>query len=419
MDRSLDLFAENDASESGSLTSRWCDAACAAPPMPRSAARTNLWLVRKLSHAEAWAAVPLLTEALGPCQELRFVSGAGDGREDSAALHVEYTQWTVEYFLKLAALAAGEVFGAFDDLHSKQPASVAITFPPGSERRDRDLSAAILEELGPPPMWLSQFARGSHAKSRHLAFVKEVEELHDKVVGDRAHFYLMTMGTCPRKQGCGAGSAILQRLIRTARDAQMPLYSETSGEGNLKFFGSRELRIVEQTDAFGGVHSMIFDPLLPCDEIPHMYKVIGGIESNGIVVRESKSITSKECGRLPTGALLVAKELIGNRLCYELRRGTGPIRGWVSIRTKDRLLCEEHFYIGDAEEGISQKGASICECETMSDLGDCPLLEEDSSSESDWESIEPTEATSKDSPTASAKTVVAWQRSREGAVVML
>mmetsp|Transcript_3510 Transcript_3510/g.8177 ORF Transcript_3510/g.8177 Transcript_3510/m.8177 type:complete len:344 (-) Transcript_3510:96-1127(-) len=70
-----------------------------------------------------------------------------------------------------------------------------------------------------------------------------------------------------------------------------------------------------------------------------VWRVVGGGEKGGIVVREGKDLKSKEAAeRLATGSLIQEVELVGERLSYELKTGSGPSKGWVSLKLKDKDL---------------------------------------------------------------------------------
>mmetsp|Transcript_102572 Transcript_102572/g.319633 ORF Transcript_102572/g.319633 Transcript_102572/m.319633 type:complete len:389 (+) Transcript_102572:34-1200(+) len=73
-----------------------------------------------------------------------------------------------------------------------------------------------------------------------------------------------------------------------------------------------------------------------------VWKVVGGSESGGILVRRSKDLDSDALPeRLSTGAYVMEVGVVdGSRLNYKRINGAGPPRGWVSIRTKDGVLIE-------------------------------------------------------------------------------
>jgi len=72
-----------------------------------------------------------------------------------------------------------------------------------------------------------------------------------------------------------------------------------------------------------------------------LWKVVGGGAAGGIIVRTGKALSSQLAAsgrRLATESLVRQLALEGDRLCYELVVGEGPLTGWVSLRTTDREL---------------------------------------------------------------------------------
>lgn len=71
-----------------------------------------------------------------------------------------------------------------------------------------------------------------------------------------------------------------------------------------------------------------------------VWEVIAGKDKGGIVVREEKSIKSKELGRLSFAAYAEEIELVGDRLHYKKLAGAGPETGWVSLKLADKDLLK-------------------------------------------------------------------------------
>jgi len=70
-----------------------------------------------------------------------------------------------------------------------------------------------------------------------------------------------------------------------------------------------------------------------------MWEVIGGTGLGGIIVREGKDLKSTQAAdRLSTGALVKEESLVDGRLQYTRVTGTGPDKGWVSLKLKDKDL---------------------------------------------------------------------------------
>ena len=71
-----------------------------------------------------------------------------------------------------------------------------------------------------------------------------------------------------------------------------------------------------------------------------MWEVVGGVDKGGIVVREGVEVKSTQTAeRLSTGALVEEIELQGERLHYLRVVGTGPEKGWVTIKLPGKDLA--------------------------------------------------------------------------------
>ncbi|CAE7661612.1 unnamed protein product [Symbiodinium sp. CCMP2456] len=75
--------------------------------------------------------------------------------------------------------------------------------------------------------------------------------------------------------------------------------------------------------------------------MPPIWEVVGGADKGGILVRQGKELTSEpESSRLSTGALILEKEMHGERMRYFRLSGTGPEVGWVSLKVKDKAMVK-------------------------------------------------------------------------------
>lgn len=73
------------------------------------------------------------------------------------------------------------------------------------------------------------------------------------------------------------------------------------------------------------------------------WKVVGGGDKGGIVVRKGEDLKSdEEKNRLATGSLVRELQLKSGRLQYELMTGSGPRSGWVSVALNQRPLLVKH-----------------------------------------------------------------------------
>ncbi|CAE7907979.1 hypothetical protein AK812_SmicGene29843 [Symbiodinium microadriaticum] len=83
------------------------------------------------------------------------------------------------------------------------------------------------------------------------------------------------------------------------------------------------------------VAAAIAEPAVP------RWRITGGSDKGGIIVRQSESLKSADLGRVSTGAIVEEIAKVGDRLCYRLEEGTGPAKGWVSIRVSGKELAEK------------------------------------------------------------------------------
>jgi ribosomal protein S18 acetylase RimI-like enzyme len=65
------------------------------------------------------------------------------------------------------------------------------------------------------------------------------------------HWYLLTIGTSPARQGQGLGSALVELGTRQADAANVPCYLETGTKSNVAFYTKRGFEIVGQVQAYG------------------------------------------------------------------------------------------------------------------------------------------------------------------------
>lgn len=75
--------------------------------------------------------------------------------------------------------------------------------------------------------------------------------------------------------------------------------------------------------------------------IPQYWKVIGGGDKGGIIVRSGQDVSSSQAAqRLATGAVVLETQRAGERLEYKLLQGDGPAIGWVAVSLKGAPLIE-------------------------------------------------------------------------------
>ena len=71
-----------------------------------------------------------------------------------------------------------------------------------------------------------------------------------------------------------------------------------------------------------------------------VWKIVGGADKGGILVRDGEGLRSLELSRLATGTLVEELELRGTRMKFKLLEGCGPPHGWISLQVAGKNLAE-------------------------------------------------------------------------------
>jgi len=123
--------------------------------------------------------------------------------------------------------------------------------------------------------------------------------------------------------------------------------------------------------------------------MPQMWKVVGGKDKGGVIVRDGVELTAPLFDdRVSTGALLEEIALLNHnghqRLNFKLLSGTGPSQGWVSCSVKGKTLVE--MTDESAPEGGAAKPTYPCALmfpgqgsqyvKMMADVKDIPAVKE-------------------------------------------
>mmetsp|Transcript_74534 Transcript_74534/g.129244 ORF Transcript_74534/g.129244 Transcript_74534/m.129244 type:complete len:666 (+) Transcript_74534:42-2039(+) len=96
--------------------------------------------------------------------------------------------------------------------------------------------------------------------------------------------------------------------------------------------------------------------------LPIIWKVVGGGDKGGILVRTGHETASPEAtSRLRTGSLVLEQKLMGERLMYARLTGAGPDVGWVSVTLKGKDLVVKESLDGLVWEvvGGGDKGGIV------------------------------------------------------------
>lgn len=98
---------------------------------------------------------------------------------------------------------------------------------------------------------------------RFLAMLDQMEKLHKRDVPAK-HWYLMTLGVDPPRQGQGVGSILIQPGIARADRDRAVCYLETAKEINIKFYRKHGFEVIREIElARGGppLWTMKRDPI--------------------------------------------------------------------------------------------------------------------------------------------------------------
>ena len=143
------------------------------------------------------------------------------------------------WFMSVAVrfgMPRGQVWG------NEDASAVAIWLPPGGT----DVSIGQMLKAGMGALPLKVGPRGA---IRFLRALSATEPFHKAV--DGPHWYLLSVGTRPERQGQGLGSALLEVGTSQADAAGLPCYLETGTDDNVAFYAKRGFEVTAQAEVQG------------------------------------------------------------------------------------------------------------------------------------------------------------------------
>lgn len=91
-----------------------------------------------------------------------------------------------------------------------------------------------------------------------------------------------------------------------------------------------------------------------------LWEVVGGGDKGGILVRKGQDTVSESYGeRLSTGSVVFERELVGERLHYEILAGYGPQSGWVSLQVQGKGLLARTDKVWEVVGGGANGGILV------------------------------------------------------------
>ncbi len=133
------------------------------------------------------------------------------------------------FLIRLRQLADQELLYTTPDL-----SGAALWASPGRWREDLRQSLMLVPML---PVLLPRIVRSTHA-------VRAIERRHPI----EPHFYLSVLGTEPRQQGGGIGSALLGPVLHRCDVEGTGAYLESSKEGNVDFYARHGFAVTERIE---------------------------------------------------------------------------------------------------------------------------------------------------------------------------
>lgn len=142
-----------------------------------------------------------------------------------------------EWFSAVACRYAVRWGGAYTTASRVEAA--ALWLPPGVA-----VDAIRMLRAG---MWAAPFKLGPGGFRRMVSGMGHVDDLHKESMKQERHWYLMTLGVDPPRQGQGIGSALIQPVLARADAEALPCYLETTKERNLAFYRRHGFDVLRET----------------------------------------------------------------------------------------------------------------------------------------------------------------------------
>jgi ribosomal protein S18 acetylase RimI-like enzyme len=95
------------------------------------------------------------------------------------------------------------------------------------------------------------FKMGWASLSRMMAFMDFAEKGH-KAAAAFDHYYIMTVGVLPERQGRGIGKKLMTRALEVVDAHKMPCYLETQNENNVPIYQKFGFEVVSDEELPGG-----------------------------------------------------------------------------------------------------------------------------------------------------------------------
>lgn len=129
-----------------------------------------------------------------------------------------------------------------DVVSNDDASAIAIWLPPG----ETELTPGRMLRAG---MGALPFRAGFNGTMRFMRAMPATEKFHKSV--KVPHWYLLTLGTSPERQGQGLGTALMEAGTSKADAAGLPCYLETATASNVAFYTKRGFEVIGQAEVLG------------------------------------------------------------------------------------------------------------------------------------------------------------------------
>jgi GNAT superfamily N-acetyltransferase len=135
----------------------------------------------------------------------------------------------------------------FDEIHvahaEGKVASAAVWLPPGTYPRGLRRDAMTYLRSAPT------FAQCGPRIGKAFALLSAVDKAHHEI--HEPHYYLAILGTDPRFQRTGAGSAALAPVLERCDTEGLPAYLETQKEENIAYYARHRFEVLKKIEVGG------------------------------------------------------------------------------------------------------------------------------------------------------------------------
>jgi ribosomal protein S18 acetylase RimI-like enzyme len=118
-----------------------------------------------------------------------------------------------------------------------------------------DQTKLTIGKLYQSGMVAAPFKMGWASLSRMIRFMDFAEKEHKAAISSD-HYYIMTVGVLPERQGMGIGKKLMTKALETVDANKMPCYLETQNQNNVPIYQRLGFEVVSDKEIpKGGLHN--------------------------------------------------------------------------------------------------------------------------------------------------------------------